>query len=223
MVSQDFKATRISYGKEIDDAIAIVKKAIVQKNAIPEYPADWLALKLLEDDKHISDFVGKNNPLVLKAAQKQIENLTRAIGLEPEMVIVDKRYEYVANVIRNNVIRPKRPVESMSDKIDKVLTHKWWGLPIFAVIMFFIYQLTFVVGEDVLGGSAKGLMEFMGKSSEALLQRADAPELLVSFVADGVFGGVGAVVEFVPLIMVLYLLLGILEDSGYMARAAYVM
>ena len=118
------------------------------------------------------------------------------------MTIVDKRYEFIGNAVCNSVIKPKQRIESTSDKIDKVLTHKWLGLPIFALIMFGIYQLTFAIGEEVLGGSVAYLIETLGEITAGFLESMNAPDMLVSFVTDGIFGGIGAVLEFVPLIMV---------------------
>src|SRR5699024_6430296 len=110
-----------------------------------------------------------------------------------------------------------------TDKIDKILTHKYLGLPIFALVMLVVFQLTFAIGEDLLGEAAAEGVEALGVVIENLLINMNSPEWLVSFIAEGLIGGVGAVVEFIPLIVVLYMLMGILEDSGYMARAAYVM
>jgi len=217
------KPEKITYGREINAAITSLENIIKQNASTKDYPSAWLALKLLENDKYIVDFIGKRNPHILEKAQNHVENLTKSLGLEPEMIIVDKRYEFIGKVVAKSVKKPKNRVETTSDKIDKVLTHKWFGLPIFALIMFCIYQLTFAIGQEVLGGTVAFLLETLSENVTGFLESINAPEMLVSFVVDGVFGGVGAVLEFVPLIMVLYILLGILEDSGYMARAAYVM
>ncbi|HZK41945.1 MAG TPA: ferrous iron transport protein B, partial [Clostridia bacterium] len=119
-------------------------------------------------------------------------------------------------------IRPQVEVVTPSDRIDRILTNKYLGIPIFAVIMLAVFQLTFVVGQDLLGEFAASLVEGLGGLLETFLISVNSPAWLVSFLIDGLIMGVGAVVEFVPLITVLYLLLGLLEDSGYMARAAYV-
>ena len=103
----------------------------------------------------------------------------------------------LSDVVRGNIIKPKQQIETTSDKIDKVLTHKWFGLPIFALIMFSIYQLTFIIGEDILGGSVAFLLETLGENVAAWLEGINAPDMLVSFVTDGIFGGIGAVLEFV--------------------------
>ncbi|MDD4568587.1 MAG: ferrous iron transport protein B [Tepidanaerobacteraceae bacterium] len=222
-ISSDAKVKKITYGQDIDNVITSIKETIQQTTSATDYPPDWIALKLLENDKYIIDFIDKKEPKILNNAKTYMNDLTNQVGLDPEMIIVDKRYEFIGNAVCKSVIKPKQHTDSTSDKIDKVLTHKWFGLPIFALIMFGIYQLTFAIGQEILGGSVASLLDTLGDAVATLLESISAPDMLVSFVADGIFGGVGAVLEFVPLIMVLYILLGILEDSGYMARAAYVM
>lgn len=214
---------KITYGRKIDEVVAPLAQIIKQSASINDYPADWVALKLLENDKYILDYVSKQAPHISDKAAAYINDLTKSLGIEPEMAIVDKRYEFIKDVVSGSIIKPKQQIKTTSDKIDKVLTHKWFGLPIFALIMFSIYQLTFIIGEDILGGSVAFLLETLGENVAAWLEGINVPGMLVSFITDGIFGGIGAVLEFVPLIMVLYIFLGILEDSGYMARAAYVM
>lgn len=220
---EEVKIKNIPYGPEIDKEIAILREHLNQSTLNVDYPTEWVALKLLEDDKYIVDSIKQDCAEIIKKAKASISNLTNLLGFEPEMAIVDKRYEFIEKAVKNNVKKPDRDMETTSDKIDKVLTHKWFGLPIFALIMFGIYQLTFMIGEDLLGEMVAGGIELLGESLADFLEGINAPEMLISFVADGIIGGVGAVLEFVPLIMIMYMLLGILEDSGYMARAAYVM
>lgn len=214
---------KLTYGKEIDEKILSLKEVIKQRGKSQGYPSDWLALKLLENDKYIVDFIEKKDSKIIKEARDYAENITNAIGLEPEMVIVDKRYEFIGNAVKDAVRKPKNRVETTSDKIDKILTHKWFGLPIFALIMFGIYQLTFEIGEEILGDGLADLIEALGEYVAGWLESINASDMFIAFVEDGIFGGIGAVLEFVPLLMVMYIFLGILEDSGYMARAAYVM
>jgi len=210
---------KIDYGKDIDLEINRLKEVIENANLNTGYPSEWIAIKLLEGDEYISKIIDKN---ILNIAQKSSDTIAVA-AMEPELIIVDKRYEFIGNIVNKAVKKPKEEVITKSDKIDKVLTHKWFGLPIFALIMLAVYQLTFAIGEDILQEGLNAGMEALTEAIEGFLISVNAPELLTAFITDGILGGVGAVVEFVPLIMVLYLLLGILEDSGYMARAAYVM
>nr|WP_300003728.1 ferrous iron transport protein B [Tissierella sp.] len=183
------------------------------------YPDNWLAIKLLEKDKDIIDYIEKNGSSQLK--DKSIE--IQAIDSDIELEIIDNRYNFVGDVLSRSVKRPTDAPLNITDKIDKIVTDKFWGIPIFAFVMFLVFQLTFTIGEDLLGGFVENLIASMGGFVETLLVNASAPDLLVSFIIDGVFGGMGAVVVFIPLIVVLYFFLGILEDTGYMARAAYVM
>lgn len=210
---------KIDYGKDIDLEINKLKEVIENANLNTGYPSEWVAIKLLEGDEYISKIIDKN---ILNIAQESSDTIAVA-AMEPELIIVDKRYEFIGNIVNKAVKKPKEEVITKSDKIDKVLTHKWFGLPIFALIMLAVYQLTFAIGEDILQEGLNAGMEALTEAIEGFLISVNAPELLTAFITDGILGGVGAVVEFVPLIMVLYLLLGILEDSGYMARAAYVM
>jgi ferrous iron transport protein B len=222
LINQDVKPkTQISYGEKIDQEIKKLKAFLSDKNL--EYPSQWIAIKLLERDQYIYELV--TNKIDLSSSDEfintlhQLKNRTEDYELE----IVNKRYEFASKIVENSVTMPEVIVETKTDKIDKVITNKWLGLPIFFLIMLLVFQLTFTVGEDLLGGLMASGIEALGKVIENYLITINSPELLVSFVTEGIIGGVGAVVEFIPLILVLYLLMGILEDSGYMARAAYVM
>ena len=219
MNSGNVPQNKINYGKDIDNEINKLKEIIENSNLNTEYPSEWIAIKLLEGDEYISEITDKN---ILKIAHESGDAIAIA-AMEPELIIVDKRYEFIGNIVNKTVKKPKEEIVTKSDKIDKVLTHKWLGLPIFALIMLIVYQLTFAIGEDILQEGLNAGMEAFTASVESFLVNVNAPELLTAFITDGILGGVGAVIEFVPLIAVMYLLLGILEDSGYMARAAYVM
>lgn len=210
----DYKAS-ISYGDSIDKEVERIKKCLVGQDL--EYPPRWMAIKLLEGDEYIHQLVEENSDL--RNVLVSLEDNEADYQLE----IVDRRYQFVNSITKNTVFRPKEAVVTKTDKIDKVVTHKYFGLPIFALIMLTVFQLTFAIGEDLLGELVAGGIETLGEIIEGFLLSINAPSWLISFTADGLIGGVGAVVEFIPLIVILYMLLGILEDSGYMARAAYVM
>ena len=216
----DFKAN-ISYGESIDREVEKLKGFLNDKDL--EYPSQWIAIKLLEGDKYIYELVNKDEDLNSSDDFKNTIHNIKDNTEDYELEIVDKRYEFVSNIADLAVTLPREAVETRTDRIDKVLTHKWLGLPIFALIMLIMFQLTFAVGEDLLGEFMGSGIEALGGIIESFLIRVNSPDWIISFVSEGLIGGVGAVVEFVPLIVVLYMLMGILEDSGYMARAAYVM
>lgn len=210
--SKDF-----TYNQAIEDELKELRPLLKNHDYI--YPDEWIAVKLLEQDENIIEYINSTANENLKSKAEEIEEIDSDLELE----IINNRYEFINSMLDGIVRRPDKTELSLTDKIDNIVTHKFWGIPIFAVIMFTVFQLTFTIGEDLLGESVAGLIETLGGFVETLLINISAPELLASFINDGIFGGVGAVVEFVPLIVTLYFFMGILEDTGYMARAAYVM
>lgn len=210
-----------SYGQSIDAKVAKLKRFLMEGDLA--YPPGWLAVKLLEGDDYARQIVRESSLLEGSAEFSRFYGELAAYADGLQLEIVDSRYKFVNDITKGVVVRPSETVETTTDKVDRVLTHKYWGLPLFALIMFVMFQLTFAIGQDLLGGLVASGVEFVGEALEAFLVAVHAPAWLVSYAATGVIGGVGAVVEFVPLIVILYMLMGFLEDSGYMARAAYVM
>ncbi len=205
----------ISYGENIDKEIMEMKKLL--EGSFNEYPKNWIAIKALEGDKDVINKLKDNEPI-----QERLMSLGDK-AMDYELEIVDRRYDFIGNIINKSVKAPLEMKETITDKIDKIVTNKYIGIPIFALIMFLAFQLTFVIGSDLLGGYVEGFVESFGEWAGIILGNINAPDWVISFLIDGVIGGVGSVVVFVPLIAVLYFFLGILEDTGYMARAAYVM
>ena len=213
-IGRKSKYLDISYGEEIDEEIKNIEKLLENKDF--PYPKRWLAIKILENDKDIVSLVSSDSEI-----KKYLERLKEEDKIY-ELEIVDKRYDYI-NSITKGLIKEPENTPNTTDKLDRVLTNYIFGIPIFALIMALVFQLTFKIGQDFLGGYVETFIGFIASSVENLLVSINAPDLLVSFVSEGFFGGVGAVLVFVPLIVVLYFFLAILEDTGYMARAAYVM
>ncbi|HHX63099.1 MAG TPA: ferrous iron transport protein B [Epulopiscium sp.] len=215
--------TILDYGPDINKEIESLKKILSPYSEKLDYPLHWVAIKLLENDSYIVELVKeKLSPSIIDEAQKSIDIIVDKVGFEPEMGIVDKRYNYISEVLKGCLERPSEDVVTTSDKIDRIVTHKFLGLPIFALIMLTLYQITFIVGAG-LQEIMEGWFEAFGEFASGMLENMGASELLSAFVSDALVSGVGAVVTFLPLIMVMYFLIGLLEDSGYMARAAYVM
>ncbi|MGM0395961.1 MAG: ferrous iron transport protein B [Bacillota bacterium] len=215
VISKKPKKIVFTYGNVIDKEIATLT-GMLREESLP-YPEGWMALKLLEGDLEILSLVSENKGI--KNHLKSLDNK----NIDFELDIVDRRYAYVNGITKKCVTKPDEEMITLTDKIDKVLTSRLFGLPIFGLIMYMIFQFTFLIGSDFLGGYVEKAMEVFGASAEGWLISINSPGWLVSFVTEGFIGGVGAVLVFVPLIMVLYFFLAILEDSGYMARAAYIM
>lgn len=147
----------ISYGEEIDREIERISSLLSKSNS--NYPSRWLAIKLLEGDGEVYKLVERefNLPedLLLSIKEKSAEY---------ELEIVDKRYAFIGNIINSVVKKPSKEVETITDKIDKIVTHKYLGIPIFALIMFIIFQLTFAIGQELLGGYVGDFVGFIGEN-----------------------------------------------------------
>lgn len=217
MDKKDNISKSFTYGDEIDKGIENIEKVI--SNLTFDYPKRWIALKSLEGDKEICKLLNDSKDQKIIDLLSSIEEKS----MEYELEIVDKRYNFITNIVKKSIKRPEEEIETLTDKIDKVVTHKYFGIPIFALIMFVIFQLTFFIGEDLLGEYMVSIVDFLANTIVGFLDNIGSPQWILDFISDGLFAGVGAVLEFIPLIAVLYLFLGILEDTGYMARAAYVM
>ncbi|EOU1470142.1 MAG: ferrous iron transport protein B [Clostridium perfringens] len=217
------KLININYGEDIENEIKNLSSLLeTYKNKL-EFPVNWTALKLLENDEYIKDKVKQlNSPSIFNKLEESNKTIEKNIGFEADMSIVDKRYSFISSITEDVIKKPSEKQVTTTEKIDKLVTNKYLGIPIFALIMYCLYELTFIIGAGIQEWFGD-LIAKAGVIVSEWFSNMGAPELLVGFINDGLFGGVGAVLSFLPLIMVMYFLLGLLEDSGYMARAAYVM
>jgi ferrous iron transport protein B len=189
------------------------------------YPARWVALKFLEGDTEIIKLANAANPEASKKLQELTDEVTKhlraTLNTYPEAVIADYRYGWISSVLRNGVMEHEEDVlerTAASDKADHVLTHRFVGPLILLAVLYAMYYVTIEVGNIPLGWTET----FFGWLSDTA-GNAIQSEGLRSLVTDGIIAGVGGVLGFVPLIMIMFLLISILEDSGYMARVAYMM
>lgn len=217
------KLININYGEDIENEIKNLSSLLeTYKNKL-EFPVNWTALKLLENDEYIKDKVKQlNSPSIFNKLEESNKTIEKNIGFEADMSIVDKRYSFISSITEDVIKKPSEKKVTTTEKIDKIVTNKYLGIPIFALIMYCLYELTFIIGAGIQEWFGD-LIAKAGVIVSEWFSNMGAPELLVGFIDKGLFGGVGAVLSFLPLIMVMYFLLGLLEDSGYMARAAYVM
>lgn len=183
----------------------------------------WFAIKVLEKDQKVLDLLML--PVeVIEKVNKIIEKLEVDSEDDGISIISSDRYSYITKVIATSFKKKNPEKVSNSQKIDKVLTHKWLGLPLFFLVMWGIYFISI----QTVGGLTVELLEwffadFIGANLEQFLASIHVVEWLSLLITEGIIGGVGAVLSFVPQIMILFLLISILEDSGYMARVAFIM
>ena len=193
------------YSDPIEDEIDKVETALVKS-----YPdiknVRWHAIKILEHDREITE----KYPLDMPDSTHNYESQ-----------IINEKYDFIGEIIDEVMVHKQRQ-DKLTDKLDRAFTHKIWGIPIFLGIMAVVFFLTFFVGDLI-----KSLLELgISALSDAIdggLTSAGASEIVISLLNDGIISGVGTIITFLPNILILFLALAFLEDSGYMARVAYVM
>ncbi len=196
----------VTYQDEIEEKIRLLEKELERKYQISENPR-WYALKLLERDQEIEELYPVDLPEVLDKSY--------------EKDIINQKYDYIEEVLEDTLFY-KSEKAAFTDRVDEALTHPIWGMPIFFGIMAVVFFLTFFVG-DTLKGGFEVILDTISGGVLQLLESLHVADWMVSLVVDGILAGVGGILTFLPNIFILFLALAILEDSGYMARVAYVM
>ena len=182
----------------------------------------WLALQLLEnqEDSGLLHALPRSLQQALDASRQR---LVAELGEEPELSIADSRYRFVNSVAAQVVVQNGHASATMSDRVDRLVTHPWVGIPLFLMVMYLVFTLVQRVPApyvDWIGGCFDG---FGTAAATAVLAWMAAPSWLTSLVTDGIIAGVGGVLTFLPSLLIMYFVLGLLEESGYLARAAFVM
>lgn len=215
----------ISYGEDIDSAIDQMTPMIADATFLTQtYPARWVALKYLENDKQVQSLGDKKNPGLSAKLKKIVEqvsdHLFKTLNTCPEAMIADHRYGYIRSIIRQGVISYQKDQDRwrVSDQIDKVVTHRFAGPLIMVAIIFGLYHFTFSYSELPVGW-LEGVFGWIGGLADTHLPDGLTKSLIIS----GIIDGVGGVFGFVPLIMFMFFGIALLEDSGYLARVAFML
>ena len=214
----------------VEHALAHIEEVTVHN--LPEEQQRWYAVKLFERDEKVMEALKLPQETVAHI-EKDIQAAEKEMDDDAESIITNERYIYIGEVIKACYKKKSVGALTASDKIDKIVTNRWLALPIFAVVMYLVYALsmgapigdggislgTFLTdwANDVLGGA------WLTDGSRAILEGWNVAPWLVGLISDGIFAGVGAVLGFVPQMLVLFLMLCLLEDCGYMARIAFIM
>jgi ferrous iron transport protein B len=211
----------VRYGSEIEDELARIEEAVSRwdGDVVQKYGPRWLAVKLLEQDDEIVGKVGQRE--VLDVVDRSVRHLRGLFRDEPEIVLADRRYGFISGACQETIRSSVERRHDASDTIDAVVTNRILGLPIFLVLMYAVFWSTFVLGEYPMRG-LEWLFGWLGAAVSGLWP-AGSESWLRSLLVDGVVAGVGGVVVFLPNILLLFLAIALLEDTGYMARAAFVM
>lgn len=205
-------------GAAIARTARALEETTLRRESLPFY-----ALKLLEGDSHVVQTV----PLP-PAARQAVDATAAALSShgseDNEMILADALYDFIEEAVRRAVKRPEKPVLTLTERLDRVIMHKYLALPIFACLMVLMFWSTF----GPIGSFFADLFETLIQGAivpavQAGLRAADASEWVVGLVCDGVLGGVGGVISFLPQIVILFFFLSLLEDTGYLARIAFIM
>jgi len=213
----------LHYGVDVESAVSTLKENINKVNpALAEkYPLRWLVYKLIEGDEHVNEEL-KGNGIEFNV-QKAVQHIEKAHGTDIESFMADVRYARAAGLTKAVLKKPEFKKMELTEKIDKVVLNRFFGIPIFFAAMWLVFKLTFDISTpfaDWLDGLIVGPFT---RWTEAILGFMHAPDWTVSLATEGIIGGVGSVLVFVPVIFAMMFFITFLEGSGYMARAAFVM
>ena len=213
----EIKYPVITYDKVIEKYVNSVEELIKQHSTnIENYNTRWLAVKLLEGDKDVMQVVP--SPIVAEEVKRAEIDINKMLGDSPETAIASARYGFISGACQECVTTTVEARHNMSDAIDSVLVNRVLGIPIFLGLMYLVFQLTFTLGDPFMGWIEQ-FFGFLGDKASALISH----DLLRSLIVDGIIGGVGGVIVFLPNIIFLFIAIAILEASGYMARVAFIM
>lgn len=212
----------INHGPELERSIDAVKKEIGKTETIRhKYSTRFLAIKLLENDKDIEKNVIASLPNaseILRIKEQEVKRLHETINEDSEQAITDAKYGFITGALKETYTDNYQNTEMFTRIVDSIVTHKVWGYPIFFIFLYLMFECTFIFGEYPKEG-IEWLVEQLGNAVNTYMPDGSFKDLLI----DAVIGGVGGVIVFLPNILLLYLFISFMEDSGYMARAAFIM
>ena len=218
--SEEARHVHVTLGREVEKAVTVLKDAIKRNGEIGHRESPrYLAIKMLEGDAETERYIRATDDglSLLSERDRLVAKIEQELGSDISEIIASEKYGYISGALAETMVRGNEATSSTA-VIDSLVTNKLFGFPLFFIIMFFIFWLTFSIGSypmewiqngvDALGGVVEGGM-------------SDGP--LKDLIVDGIIGGVGGVIVFLPNILILYFCISFMEDSGYMARAAFIM
>jgi ferrous iron transport protein B len=223
--TREWRSRNLSYGEDVDAVLLEMIPAIEEAGFLADlYPARWTALKYLENDAQILA-KGRQDDVAIagrleEMTRKLSDHLRQTMDTHPEAIIADHRYGYIRSILRQGVITHQHDVDRLylSDKIDKVVTNRFLGPLIMLATLYGLYQFTFTYSELPVAWF-ENFFGWLGAAADSLLPDG----LIKSLVISGMIDGVGGVLGFVPIIMFMFFGIAVLEDSGYLARVAFMM
>ncbi len=219
--AKDRRDIQIHYGTELEKEIAALEEKIQPIAFLHHIPSRWLALRLLEGDRDVLLRMAPermDDPALLSAIRSAVERVEKFYPEGMETLIADRRYGFIAGALQETLSRSAVQRRELSERVDRVLTHRLLGMPLFLFFLWLLFQGTFRLGSPPMEWIGTGTMMLGG-----FLTRILPAGPLADLVVNGIVGGVGGVLIFLPNILILFLGISIMEDTGYMARAAFLM
>ena len=216
-----FRHIHVNHGPILERSIEAVKKVIVHNEDIRhKYSTRFLSIKLLENDRDIERIVSAlpNGNDILSMRDHEAKIIMKAMNEDSEQAITDAKYGFISGALKETFTQGQLGREQTTQVIDSIVTHRIWGYPIFFLFLYIMFEGTFVLGEYPMMG-----IEWLVEQISNLVSHYMPEGPLKDLVIDGIIGGVGGVIVFLPNILILYFFISLLEDSGYMARAAFIM
>lgn len=211
----------INYGKDLEKSIKTVRQTIKENKPITDKVSSrFLAIKMLEKDEQVNTllFDYSNFEEIKKVTKKEIQKIELLENEDSENIITNAKYSFISGALKETFKDPNQAKKTRSEKIDNVLTHKYLGFPLFTAILFLMFYTTFSLGAYPMDWIDFGITA-LGNFVSGIMSDGMLKDLLVK----GIIGGAGSVLIFLPNILILFLFISLLEDSGYMARAAFIM
>ncbi len=211
----------INYGQEIENSIRLIRSKIKENKPITDkISSRFLSLKMMERDKQTISALSKykNFDDILQTSENEIVRIEKLYNEDSETVITNAKYGFISGALKETLTQKKKPLRNRSDKIDHLLTHPYWGFPLFVLFMFVTFFGTFKLGAYPMLWIEK-LIAFMA----TMVGNYMADGMLKDLLINGIIDGTGSVLVFLPNILILFFFISLMEDSGYMARAAFLM
>ena len=220
---QYYRHQHINHGHEIENGISNIQQYLKGNDLLRlKYSTRWLAIKLMEKDKEAEKVVRQLPEYedIIKARDVAVARIKEETEDDSETAIMDAKYGFIRGALQESGYKmgTKNDTYRVTHQLDNIITHKWLGFPLFIFLLFLMFEVTFTLGQYPMDWIDMG-MEWLG---DFISQNMDEGPLKAMLV-DGVIGGVGAVIVFLPQILILYTFISFMEDSGYMARAAFIM
>jgi ferrous iron transport protein B len=216
-----YRHIHINYGEDINRSIDRIK-AEVKKNSMltDRFHSQYVAIKLLENDKNFREQITRlpNTDFLIKTVESEIGSLENKYNTKIETVIADAKYAFIRGALKETFQPSTQKQNIKGYKMDNILTNKWLGIPLFILFMWLMFQITFS-----LGNYPMEWIKSLEKGLTGRLQETMSDGILRDLLIDGIIGGVGGVILFLPNILILFFCISLMEDTGYMARAAFIM